>query len=155
MRIVFLHLDLGIGRGRRFSGFQDPLSNMCCYCCPCAERNDTDDAAVLPTGGAEQLVVNLAVSALNSKHTVKIYTTHHDHTHCFAETKGDGEALLIAQLRSRHQSRLSFNHVSASSLRITAVLITQVYWPRLCRLRAIGCPGRSLVKALQYVQQCE
>ncbi len=53
MRVVFIHLDLGVG-------------------------------------GAEQLVVNAAVCLLNMGHDVMIYTSHHDQSHCFEETKGEG-----------------------------------------------------------------
>jgi alpha-1,3/alpha-1,6-mannosyltransferase len=53
MRVVFLHLDLGIG-------------------------------------GAEQLVVNAAISLLRRGHEVTIYTTHHNPSHSFSETVGDG-----------------------------------------------------------------
>ena len=40
----------------------------------------------LGIGGAEQLVVNLAVSLKNKGHRVIIYTPHHDPKHCFPET---------------------------------------------------------------------
>ncbi len=45
----------------------------------------------LGVGGAEQLVVNAAVSLLNMGHKVRIYTSHHDQNHCFGETKGNGQ----------------------------------------------------------------
>lgn len=41
----------------------------------------------LGIGGAEQLVINLAVALQNKGHYVKIYTPHHDPNHCFKETK--------------------------------------------------------------------
>ena len=44
----------------------------------------------LVPGGAENLIVNAAVAALERGHEVALYTTHHDPKHCFAETKGDG-----------------------------------------------------------------
>ncbi|KAM3575609.1 hypothetical protein VYU27_002480 [Nannochloropsis oceanica] len=44
----------------------------------------------LGIGGAEQLVVNAAVALQQRGHRVTLWTTHHDPTHCFAETRGDG-----------------------------------------------------------------
>ena len=41
----------------------------------------------LGIGGAERLVVDAAVGLLRKGHTVDIYTSHHDPTHCFAETR--------------------------------------------------------------------
>ena len=40
----------------------------------------------LGIGGAEQLVINLALSLKSKGHTVKLYTPHHDKNHCFKET---------------------------------------------------------------------
>ena len=41
----------------------------------------------LGIGGAEMLVINLAVALQNQGHYVKIYTPYHDPNHCFKETK--------------------------------------------------------------------
>lgn len=41
----------------------------------------------LGIGGAEQLVVNMALALQNKGHYVKIYTPFHDPSHCFKETK--------------------------------------------------------------------
>lgn len=41
----------------------------------------------LGIGGAEQLVVNMAVALQNEGHYVKIYTPFHDRSHCFKETR--------------------------------------------------------------------
>lgn len=41
-------------------------------------------------GGAENLVVNAALALQNKGALVTIYTAHHDVTHCFEETRGDG-----------------------------------------------------------------
>jgi len=38
-------------------------------------------------GGAERLVVDAALGLQNEGHLVGMYTSHHDQTHCFAETK--------------------------------------------------------------------
>ena len=40
----------------------------------------------LGIGGAEQLVISLAVALQNKGHYVKIYTPYHDPSHCFKET---------------------------------------------------------------------
>lgn len=53
MRIVLIHLDLGIG-------------------------------------GAERLMVTVALALLELGHNVRILTTHHDVDHCFEETRGPG-----------------------------------------------------------------
>ncbi len=44
----------------------------------------------LGIGGAEMLVVNAATALLNNGHKVKIFTSHHDISRCFRETKPDG-----------------------------------------------------------------
>jgi hypothetical protein len=44
----------------------------------------------LGIGGAENLMVNAAVALQKKGHTVHVYTAHHDVSHCFAETRGDG-----------------------------------------------------------------
>lgn len=44
----------------------------------------------LGIGGAERLVVNIALSLLALGHDVTIVTTHHDPLHCFEETRGEG-----------------------------------------------------------------
>ena len=41
----------------------------------------------LGIGGAERLIVDAAVALKKRRHDVTIYTTHHDATHCFSETK--------------------------------------------------------------------
>lgn len=41
----------------------------------------------LGIGGAEQLIVNLAVGLKNKGNYVKIYTPYHNPDHCFKETK--------------------------------------------------------------------
>ena len=50
----------------------------------------------LGIGGAERLVIDMALALLNKKHHVTIYTTHHDPTHCFSETK-DGTVQVVSK----------------------------------------------------------
>ncbi len=45
----------------------------------------------LGVGGTEQLLVNAAICLLNMGHDVKIYTSHYDQDHCFAEAKRGGK----------------------------------------------------------------
>lgn len=51
----------------------------------------------LGIGGAERLMVNVAVSLLKMGHEVTIVTTHHDLKHCFDETKPGG--ILYGKIR--------------------------------------------------------
>jgi len=41
----------------------------------------------LGIGGAERLICDAALALQSSSHTVKIFTSHHDASHCFVETK--------------------------------------------------------------------
>lgn len=45
----------------------------------------------LGLGGAEKLVVNIAVNLKDMGHDVEIFTSHHDPNRCFKETIGDGK----------------------------------------------------------------
>jgi alpha-1,3/alpha-1,6-mannosyltransferase len=40
----------------------------------------------LGIGGAEQMIINISLALQGAGHTVKIYTPHHDPSHCFQET---------------------------------------------------------------------
>lgn len=42
----------------------------------------------LGIGGAERLIVDVAVSLKERGHEITIYTSHHDPAHCFPETLG-------------------------------------------------------------------
>uniref|UniRef100_A0A5S6QGB2 Alpha-1,3/1,6-mannosyltransferase ALG2 n=1 Tax=Trichuris muris TaxID=70415 RepID=A0A5S6QGB2_TRIMR len=48
----------------------------------------------LGIGGAERLVVDAAVSLKNLGHNVQMFTTHHDPSHCFPETR-DGRLSVV------------------------------------------------------------
>ena len=41
----------------------------------------------LGIGGAEQLIINLAIALQNKGHTIEIHTPHYDKSHCFEPTK--------------------------------------------------------------------
>jgi alpha-1,3/alpha-1,6-mannosyltransferase len=45
----------------------------------------------LGIGGAERLVVNIAICLKRMGHEVRILTSHHDLNHCFEETKKGGK----------------------------------------------------------------
>jgi hypothetical protein len=54
----------------------------------------------LGIGGAENLVVNAAVALQKKGHAITMYTAHHDRSHCFPETTGDGTyCVTVRQLR--------------------------------------------------------
>lgn len=44
----------------------------------------------LGIGGAEKLVINIAICLKRMGHDVRILTSHHDLNHCFEETKKGG-----------------------------------------------------------------
>lgn len=44
----------------------------------------------LGIGGAEKLVINIAICLKRMGHDVRILTSHHDPNHCFEETKIGG-----------------------------------------------------------------
>jgi alpha-1,3/alpha-1,6-mannosyltransferase len=72
LRVAFIHPDLGIGT---YSTFRS--SRFC------------PNTSFL-SGGAERLVVDAALGLQALGHAVDIYTSHHDPSHCFEETR-DGE----------------------------------------------------------------
>lgn len=49
----------------------------------------------LGIGGAERLVVNIALCLKRMGHDVRILTSHHDKKHCFEETAPGGTVLII------------------------------------------------------------
>ena len=67
LRIAFAHPDLGIGG---YSSVCPRYTLLKCY-----------------PGGAERLVVDAALGLQKLGHTVDIYTSHHDPSHCFEETR--------------------------------------------------------------------
>lgn len=46
-------------------------------------------------GGAEQLIVSIGCSLKKMGHDVTIITSHHDHNHCFDETKKNGKDCIV------------------------------------------------------------
>jgi alpha-1,3/alpha-1,6-mannosyltransferase len=72
MKVSLVHLDLGIGKITRFKIIT------------------FFSIAQIDSGGAERLVVNIAVALQALGHDVRIYTSHHDKTRCFDETKPGG-----------------------------------------------------------------
>lgn len=84
----------------------------------------------LGIGGAEQLVVNAAVSMIQRGHAVKIYTTHHDPGHSFPETSGDGILASCIRVRLDWLPRQVFGRLTAlcAALRMgfLALLVTLI-----------------------------
>lgn len=83
MRIGFIHPDLGIGTSLvdlALSVSRPELTS--CWPVSCF--------LLLALGGAERLVVDAAVALQRRGHNVEIFTSRHDPTRCFAETR-DGE----------------------------------------------------------------
>lgn len=79
----------------------------------------------LGIGGAERLVVDLALALQNKNHQVAIFTSHHDSSHCFEETR-DG-SLKVAVLGNTIFPRNIFGKLSifcaiARQLHLTRML---------------------------------
>jgi len=49
----------------------------------------------LGIGGAEKLIISLAISLIKNGHDITIYTSHHDKLHCFEETINDGKYIYV------------------------------------------------------------
>jgi alpha-1,3/alpha-1,6-mannosyltransferase len=85
----------------------------------------------LGIGGAERLVVNLAL-ALEHKHECKLLTTHHSQNHCFDETKYDGSLGKKVFVYGDCLPRQIFGRATAfcSILRMLylAVIVSFMYW---------------------------
>ena len=72
LRVGFIHPDLGLGR--RFSS------------------SVAAQMLIPSSGGAERLVVDAAVSLQKRGHDVTIFTSRHDPTRCFEETRDSKSA---------------------------------------------------------------
>jgi len=99
----------------------------------------------LGIGGAERLVVNAAISLKNIGNDVIIYTSHHDPSHCFPETTGDGplsgQVLVYGDWLPRQV--LGRATVACAVLRmwyLSLVLLVHLLFGKLC-LDAIMCDG--------------
>lgn len=73
----------------------------------------------LGIGGAEQLVVNLAVALKNKGHYVKIYTPYHNPAHCFKETI---DGTLDVEVRGNLFPREIFRRFTALCAMIRMIL---------------------------------
>lgn len=65
----------------------------------CQYQTDFGKSQIL--GGAEQLIVSIGCSLKKMGHDVIILTSHHDHNHCFDETKKNGKSCGIASTQTR------------------------------------------------------
>ncbi|KAI8867819.1 UDP-Glycosyltransferase/glycogen phosphorylase [Ramicandelaber brevisporus] len=70
----------------------------------------------LGIGGAERLVVDCAVGLQKRGHTVTMYTSHHDPSHCFKET-ADGTLSVVVKGDSIPRHIGGFGHIFFATLR--------------------------------------
>ena len=99
----------------------------------------------LGIGGAERLVVNVALALLALGHEVTILTTHHDVAHCFEETRGDGPLAGLVTVVGDWLPRQIFGYGTAlcSHLRMiyaTLWCILQPNIPALVLLDGVSTP---------------
>ena len=66
-------------------------------------------------GGAERLVVDAALGLQKLGHDVDMYTSHHDRSHCFEETR-DGMSITMLNLLKLMISWLNFQALCASTI---------------------------------------
>ena len=67
---------------------------------------------MLCTGGAERLVVDAALGLQSLGHSVDIYTSHHDKSHCFDETRdGTPGSSFVSPKYNSFTGRLRVHHV--------------------------------------------
>lgn len=69
----------------------------------------------LGIGGAERLVVDAALGLQNLGHSITVYTSHHDITHCFEETKNELKVKEYGDFLP--QSLFGYFHILFSILR--------------------------------------
>lgn len=77
MKILLIHLDLGIGLSLSLLSSSLLLFSFFFL-------------LLFLIGGAERLMVNLALAIQELGHTVKIFTSHHNQKRCFQETSKEG-----------------------------------------------------------------
>eukprot|EP01059_Diplonema_ambulator_P017485 TRINITY_DN2949_c0_g1_i1.p1 TRINITY_DN2949_c0_g1~~TRINITY_DN2949_c0_g1_i1.p1 ORF type:complete len:459 (+),score=164.43 TRINITY_DN2949_c0_g1_i1:36-1379(+) len=132
---------------------------MVCLMCKSKKRRRNSDGTLvvgfihpdLGIGGAERLVVDAAVGLLSAGHHVVMYTSHHDPSHCFVETKdGTVEVVVAGDWMPRHIK--GKGHVLFATLRsiwltfycilaappVDAYIVDQVSVPLLL-LRCLSC----------------
>jgi len=78
----------------------------------------------LGIGGAEQLVVNAATALQNKGYEVQIFTSHHDHNHCFSETIGDGSLAPFIHVHGDWLPRQIFGKCTAFCATIRMIFLS-------------------------------
>ncbi|CAB4406746.1 unnamed protein product [Rhizophagus irregularis] len=84
----------------------------------------------LGIGGAERLVVDAAVGLQTKGHQVVIYTSHHDPTHCFEETRND---TLEVRVRGNYIIPRTFFgsfYIICAILRQIHLTLSMIFWDR-------------------------
>ena len=89
----------------------------------------------LGIGGAERLVVDAALAARHSGHAVTVYTSHHDVSHCFPETKSG-----------------AFGNLKFSTLKLISAV--HVYGDWLPRAILGGCAALCAYVRMVYLAIC-
>jgi alpha-1,3/alpha-1,6-mannosyltransferase len=67
----------------------------------------------LGIGGAERLIVDIAKAMKVLGHSVKLYTSHHDPSRCFEETRGDGVIADCIEVHGNWLPRQIFGRCTA------------------------------------------
>lgn len=104
----------------------------------------------LGIGGAERLVVNAALSLQKLGHPVTIYTSHHDASHCFPETTGDGSLAKCVRVYGDWLPRQLLGRATVLCAVVRMVFLSIVLLIReglLWRRRAWGGAGGAAVVA--------
>ncbi|GES86689.1 alpha-1,3/1,6-mannosyltransferase ALG2-like [Rhizophagus clarus] len=84
----------------------------------------------LGIGGAERLVVDAAIGLQTKGHKVVIYTSHHDPTHCFEETRND---TLEVRIRGNYIIPRTFFgsfYIICAILRQIHLTFSMIFWDR-------------------------
>ncbi|TFJ83655.1 hypothetical protein NSK_004759 [Nannochloropsis salina CCMP1776] len=93
----------------------------------------------LGIGGAEQLIVNAAVALQQLEHHVTIWTTHHDASHCFGETRGAGSLASHIHIAGDWLPRHVLGRFTAMCAVIRMLYLALVVWISTLSLRKSSC----------------
>jgi len=83
----------------------------------------------LGIGGAERLIVDIAKAMQVLGHDIKLYTSHHDTTRCFEETRGDGVIAKCIEVHGGWLPRQIFGRCTAlcAIVRMIYVSLVAIY----------------------------
>ena len=80
----------------------------------------------LGIGGAERLIVDIAKAMQALGHDIKLYTSHHDSTRCFEETRGDGVIADCIEVHGSWLPRQIFGRCTALCAIVRMVYVSLV-----------------------------